>query len=80
MRGTRLNRRRIGAKTIIGHSHSPGIEEGCYQAGTSTNLRLEYNLGPSSWLNAHVVLYGNGKRAILPIIDGLWCFDASAQV
>ncbi len=76
-RGTRNNLRRIGVKTIVGHSHSPGIEEGCYQAGTSTPLRLSYNTGPSSWLNAHVILYANGKRAILPIIDGLWSFDAA---
>lgn len=74
-RGSRQNLRRIGVKSIIGHSHSPGIEEGCYQAGTSTPLKLEYNHGPSSWLQAHVVLYANGKRAILPIIDGQWCFD-----
>lgn len=76
-RGTRNNLRRIGVKSIVGHSHSPGIEEGCYQAGTSTPLRLSYNSGPSSWLNAHVVLYANGKRAILPILDGGWCFDAT---
>ena len=73
-RGSRENLRRIGVKSIVGHSHSPGIEEGCYQAGTSTPLRLDYNSGPSSWLNAHVVLYANGKRAILPIIDGQWRF------
>lgn len=72
MKGSRESLRRIGVKTIVGHSHTPGIEEGCYQAGTSTPLRLDYNSGPSSWLNAHVVLYGNGKRAILPIIDGEW--------
>ena len=72
MRGSRENLRRIGVKSIVGHSHSPGIEEGCYQAGTSTPLRLNYNSGPSSWLNAHVVLYANGKRAILHIVDGEW--------
>jgi hypothetical protein len=71
-RGSRENLRRIGVKTIVGHSHSPGIEEGCYQAGTSTPLRVDYNSGPSGWLQAHVVLYANGKRAILPIIDGKW--------
>lgn len=71
-RGSRENLRRIGVKSIVGHSHSPGIEEGCYQAGTSTPLRLNYNSGPSSWLNAHVVLYANGKRAILHIVDGEW--------
>lgn len=74
-RGSRMNLRRIGVKSIIGHSHSPGIEEGCYQAGTSTPLKLEYNSGPSSWLQCHVVLYANGKRSLLPIIDGEWCFE-----
>lgn len=78
-RGSRTNLRRIGVKTIVGHSHSPGIEEGCYQAGTSTPLRLEYNTGPSSWLQAHVILYANGKRALLPIIDGHWRFDDSKK-
>ena len=76
-RGSAKNLRRIGVKTIVGHSHSPAIEEGCYQAGTSTPLRVGYNVGPSSWLNAHIILYANGKRAILPIIDGLWSFDAA---
>jgi hypothetical protein len=71
-RGSIMNLRRVGVKTIIGHSHTPGIEEGAYQCGTSTGLRLDYNSGPSSWLNAHCVLYGNGKRALLPIIDGEW--------
>lgn len=71
-RGTRNNLKRIGVKTVIGHSHSPGIEEGCYQTGTSTPLRLDYNQGPSSWLHCHCVVYANGKRSLLPIIDGKW--------
>lgn len=69
-RGSRKNLARIGTKSIIFHSHSPGIEEGCYQAGTSTKLRLSYNHGPSSWLNAHVLLQHDGKRQIVNIIDG----------
>lgn len=71
-RGSRKNLRRIGIKSIIGHSHSPGIEEGCYQTGTSTPLRLDYNQGPSSWMHCHCVLYANGKRSLLFIIDGEW--------
>lgn len=71
-RGSSKNLRRIGTRSIIGHSHSPGIDEGCYQAGTSTSLRLEYNAGPSSWLNAHCVLHADGKRQIIVIIDGEW--------
>ncbi len=71
-RGSIKNLRRVGIKSIIGHGHSPGINEGAYQAGTSTRLRLEYNHGASSWLNAHVVLNADGKRQVILIIDGNW--------
>jgi hypothetical protein len=71
-RGSRNNLKKIGVKSVIGHGHGPGIEEGCTQVGTSSPLRLEYNHGPSSWLNAHCVIYANGKRSLLNIIDGQW--------
>ena len=71
-RGSIRNLRRIGIRSIIGHSHSPGIDEGCYQTGTSTRLRLEYNHGASGWLNAHVLLNADGKRQIIIIVDGKW--------
>ncbi len=69
-RGSRMNLRRIGVKSIIGHSHCPGIEEGCYQTGTSTFLRLEYNHGASGWLNADVLLNADGKRQVIIYING----------
>lgn len=71
-RGSIRNLRRIGVRSIIGHSHSPGISEGCYQTGTSTVLRLEYNSGPSSWLNTHCILHADGKRQLVTIINGHW--------
>lgn len=71
-RGSAKNLRRIGVRSIIGHSHSPAIEEGCYQVGTSTRLRLEYNSGPSSWLNAHAILHADGKRQLIIIVNGKW--------
>lgn len=71
-RGSIKNLRRIGVKSIIGHAHSPGIDEGAYQVGTSTKLRLGYNSGPSSWLNTHCVVYANGKRCLINIIGGKW--------
>lgn len=63
---------RLGVKTIVGHSHTPGIEEGSYAVGTSTPLKLEYSSGPSSWLNTHCVIYANGARSLLTVIDGRW--------
>jgi len=71
-RGSARNMRRIGVKSIIGHSHTPAIEEGCYQVGTSTKLTRGYTHGPSSWLNTHAVIYPNGKRTLINIIDGKW--------
>jgi hypothetical protein len=61
---------KIGAKTVIGHVHSPGIEKGCYQVGTSTLLKLEYTKGPSSWHNTHALIAPNGKRQLVNIIMG----------
>ncbi len=71
-RGSITNHRRLGVRSVIGHSHTPGIDEGAYQVGTSTALRLEYNGGPSSWLNAHCVLHADGKRQLVVIVDGHW--------
>lgn len=70
-RGSITNIRRTATKSIIGHSHSPGEDEGCTQVGTSTRLVLEYNGGsPSSWLNAHCDLNADGKRQLMVIRDG----------
>lgn len=64
---------KIGAKTVIGHSHSPCIHMGCYQVGTSTKLRLWYSSkGASSWLNTHCLILPNGKRQLVSVIDGCW--------
>lgn len=71
-RGSAMNISKIGVKTIIEHSHTPHIVDGCYQSGTSTVLDLRYNRGPSSWMNTHTVVYGNGKRALLTVIEGQW--------
>ncbi|OGT57539.1 MAG: hypothetical protein A3E01_08355 [Gammaproteobacteria bacterium RIFCSPHIGHO2_12_FULL_63_22] len=71
-RGSIHNLRRIGVKSILGHSHAAGIDEGAYQAGTSTRLQLEYNHGASSWLNAHVLLHADGKRQHIFIVSGSW--------
>jgi hypothetical protein len=63
---------KIGVKTIIGHTHTPGIENGCYQNGTSTYTVLEYTKGPSSWMQSHTVIYANGKRALFTISGDQW--------
>lgn len=71
-RGSLKSFTRIGVKSVIGHSHSPGIDEGAYQVGHNSRGGLEYQRGPSSWLPADCIIYGNGKRSLLFIIDGEW--------
>jgi hypothetical protein len=65
--------RKIGVKSIIGHTHAPGIMDGAYQVGTSSRLDLSYGAGsPSGWLHTHALIYPNGKRCLINIIDGKW--------
>jgi len=71
-RGSRASFAKIGTKVVIGHGHSPGIREGAYQVGTNSRLKLEYVKGPSSWLHTDCVIYKNGKRSLINIIDGEW--------
>lgn len=63
---------KIGPKTVIGHSHSPGIEEGVYQTGLSAKMNLEYVSGPSSWLQTHCIIYPDGHRTLINVINGKW--------
>jgi hypothetical protein len=69
-RGSRQQFAILPSKSIIGHSHSPGIEKGCYQVGTSSKLNLDYNVGASSWHHAHCIVHNNGKRQLLFITNG----------
>jgi len=69
-RGSIVNLSKMGVKAVIGHTHTPGIEKGCYQVGVSTGT-LSYARGsPSSWLPCNCVIQPNGKRQLVPIING----------
>lgn len=69
-RGSRVSFSKLGCKPVIGHLHSPGIEKGCTQVGTSTELGMEYTFGPGGWLNTHCAVHANGKRQLYNIIRG----------
>lgn len=71
-RGTTGNLSRMGRKANTGHTHSASIMNGLYTAGTSTNLRMGYNHGPSSWGHSHILTYPNGKRTIITVFAGKW--------
>jgi hypothetical protein len=71
-RGSAKQFTKFGGHYILGHSHTPGIHKNVIQVGTSTVLRLEYNIGPSSWLNSHAIIYPNGLASLIHIIKGRW--------
>ena len=56
-------------KTVIGHSHSPGISGGAWQTGVST-LKQPYRVGLSTWACADVIINANGKRSMYFYING----------
>lgn len=71
-KGTPLGLSKMGRKSNTAHTHSPGIIDGQYVAGTSTRLDMRFNKGPSSWSHTHIVTYPNGKRTLVTIWNGRW--------
>lgn len=62
--------RNLNTKIIVGHYHSPGRKDGVLAVGTSTKLRVNYNTGPSSWLQSHVIIHEDGKAQHINFING----------
>lgn len=60
----------LNTKTVTGHSHSPGREDGALVVGTLTKRRLGYNDGLSSWFESNVLIYPNGKAHHINIVKG----------
>lgn len=71
-RGTPLSFSKTGRKSNTGHTHTACIIHGAYVAGTSSELRLEYNTGLSSWSHSHILSYPNAKRSIITMRNGLY--------
>lgn len=71
-RGSAIGFSRLPDKAIIGHSHSPSIQKGCYVVGTSSRLALEYNKGASTWHHAHCIIHQNGKRQLIFVTHRGW--------
>lgn len=69
---TPSNLSKIGNKANTAHTHSAGIYNGLYVAGTSSKLRWNYALGPSSWTHSHTATYPNGQRTIITMRNGKW--------
>jgi hypothetical protein len=63
---------KMGRKANTAHTHSAGIWNGLYVAGTSSKLRWDYAKGPNGQTHSHVLTYPNGKRAIVTIYENQW--------
>lgn len=64
---------KIGVRTVIGHSHSPGRDKGVCQVGLSARYDLEYAVGsPSSWMHTACIIYPNGQKTLINSINGQW--------
>lgn len=69
-RGSLIQFRKLNTKIVVGHYHSPGRKDGALAVGTSTKLRVNYNLGPSGWLNSHVIIHHDSKAQHINFIRG----------
>jgi len=69
-RGSAAAFAKMGRKANVGHTHSTGIHDGVWTAGTSSKLDLGYNNGPGSWSHSFIITYENGKRCISTIWKG----------
>jgi hypothetical protein len=69
-RGSLIQFRRLNTKIVVGHYHSPGRKDGALAVGTSTNMRVGYNLGPSTWLQSHVIIHEDGRAQHINFING----------
>jgi hypothetical protein len=71
-RGSAKALAKVGRPSVVGHYHSAGIWNGLYAVGTSTEFRMGYNTGPSSWTHSHCIVYENGKRTIITMYEKAW--------
>lgn len=71
-RGNIRSMEKAYGNSVTGHTHSPEILRGAWQVGTSSHLKLTYNVGPSSWLQSSCLVYPNGSRQLINVINGEW--------
>lgn len=64
-KGSMTTHKKNGLRSNVRHTHRPGIEGGAMNPGTSTYIRLPYNMGGYSGIGLAVILvYEDGTRQI----------------
>jgi hypothetical protein len=71
-RGSATSLEKSYTNGVFGHIHSPEWLRGITILGTSSYLKLNYNKGPSSWMQGHCVIYENGTRQSINIVNKKW--------
>jgi len=71
-RGSLQGMEKAYGNSVTGHTHTPQILRGAWCVGTSSYLKLSYNVGPSSWMNSLCLVYPNGSRQLINMINGKW--------
>lgn len=64
-------------KIVTGHTHTAEIWHEAMSVGTSSKLKLGYNIGPSTWTHTHCIIYKDGTRQLINIIDGRFSHERS---
>jgi hypothetical protein len=73
-KGTLMSMENAYGLSVTGHSHTPEILRGAWQVGTTSKLNLDYTKGsPSSWFQTACLVYPNGSRQLISVVDGKWC-------
>lgn len=72
-KGSLLSLEKAYGNCIVGHAHSGAIMRGVFRVGTMTLLSLEYNKGPSSWTHTSCLVYEDGSRQLINMINGEMC-------
>jgi hypothetical protein len=73
-KGTLMAMENAYGLSVSGHSHTPEILRGAWQVGTTSKLNLDYTKGsPSSWFQTACLVYPNGSRQLISVVDGKWC-------
>jgi len=57
---------------VIGHAHTPEVLRSVWRVGTTSKLKLDYNVGASSWFHTSCLLYSDGSRQMINSINGKW--------
>lgn len=53
--------KKLSTKMVVADSHTPAREDGVLYAGTSSLLRMGFNVGASSWRHADVIIHKDKK-------------------